>query len=126
MYYILSLANGTLAIIIAIVAVQYVLAMACLYRLFKYKPRVFGLVAWNFIIVVVIFIGPALYLITNIKCKEPGIFVTKLAVKTDATDTPPDLTQNENGQPVSESQEVPNKNDNSDNGEMQNNINDKY
>lgn len=49
--------------VIPIIIVQYVLALICLMKLFKNKPHKLNVIVWNIIIVLLVLIGPLLYIL---------------------------------------------------------------
>jgi heme/copper-type cytochrome/quinol oxidase subunit 4 len=62
---IISAVKSLIFPIAAVLIVQYVLALFALMKLFTNKPKKLNSFLWNFIIVLIIIIGPIIYLVTE-------------------------------------------------------------
>lgn len=67
---ILAIGNSLIMPLVAILIIQYCLALYALMRLFKTKPNKLNSVLWNIIIVLLIIIGPVLYIIIEGQAKD--------------------------------------------------------
>jgi len=70
---VISAVNSLIFPLIAVMVIQYILALFALFKLFQRKPRKLNALIWNIIIVLLIIIGPLIYLIIE----RPEKIITK-------------------------------------------------
>ena len=73
--------------VIPIIIVQYVLALYCLMKLFKSKPRKLNAIAWNIIIVLLVLVGPVLFLLIERPASSPIVTEQIPTEKTEKSET---------------------------------------